>query len=237
VLICTSAWSADSELALPAGARIGIIDMMTTDVTHFHVGKAPATSFLRTYRVGGTAVDVIDEPLAKQLRNAGFQPMPLAASDTLRRSREAWMVASPQARKLPRACLDELDRIMTSEMLSALVVIAPGQNTSPESVQGNRLRKLPDYMQGWGFSTTDEVGTIPVVFNLAQMLLVGKTPDGAKLEYREWGGSYVYEWANFTPGPDLKAIPDSEITKFRPVITDVVQRQIARLMPHIATAP
>ena len=40
----------------------------------------------------------------------------------------------------------------------------------------------------------------------------------------------------FNPGADLKTLPPEEIDKFRPVISDVLQRQIGRLMPHIKAA-
>jgi hypothetical protein len=125
--------------------------------------------------------------------------------------------------------------VITDERLSALLIIAPGPNTSPESVEGNRLRKLPEYIQGWGFSTSDEPGglTKPVVFNLTQVLLVQKTTDGVRLEHREWGGNYVYEWDNFAPPADIKTMPDAEIVKLRPVVTDVMKRQIARVVPHL----
>jgi hypothetical protein len=190
---------------------------------------------MRTYRGGWSAADLIDEPLIWALTNAKFEPVSVEASDLLRRQRQQWIVSSPQANKLPRGCIEELDHIITAENLSALIIIAPGANTSPETVEGNRLRKLPGYIQGWGFSTNEESDgtTKPLVFNLTQMLLVQKTPDNVKLEFREWGGSDVYEWGNFTPGPDLKALSDAEVAKFRPVIADVMKRQIERLMPHL----
>ncbi|MEP7242351.1 MAG: hypothetical protein ABI885_01550 [Gammaproteobacteria bacterium] len=229
-----AAWGADA-LPIPAGARIGVMDMMPTDVTHFHVGKTQVTSFMRTYRGDWSAADVIDEPLIWALTNAGYEPVSVQPSDTLRRQRQAWIVDKPQANKLPRDCIEELERVISAQNLSAIIIVAAGPNTSPESVEGNRLRKLPEYIQGWGFSTSDEPDGIakPVVFNLSQMLLIQKTSDSAKLEYREWGGSYVYEWANFTPGADMKALPPAEIEKFKPVILDVVKRQIGRLMPHL----
>lgn len=228
-------WSAEPSLPIPAGARIGVMDMMPTDVTHFHVGRAPVNSFMRTYRGGWSASDVVDEPLIWALTNAGFEPVSVEVSDTMRRQRQAWIIENPQANKLPKACIAELEGIISAQKLSALIIVAPGPNTSPQSADGNRLRRLPDYVQGWGFSTSDETDGIakPIVFNLTQMLLVQKTKDSVKLEYREWGGGFLSEWATFTPGPDIKALPDSEIAKFRPVILDVVKRQIGRLMPHI----
>jgi hypothetical protein len=68
------------------------------------------------------------------------------------------------------------------------------------------------------------------------MLLFGQNGNNVEFAFREWGGGYVYEWANFDPGADLKTLPAEEIDKFRPVISDVLQRQVGRLMPHIKVA-
>jgi hypothetical protein len=233
----TIVWGDD--VSLPVGARVGIIVMMPTDVTHYHVGKNPSASFMRMYRVEWAASEVVDDPLAGQVKGAGFEPVFLDPSETLRRQARQWIVMAPTSAKLPNAAVEELDRIITAENLQALIIVAPGPNSNPESVSGNRLRKLPAYVQGWGFSTSDDAGGItkPVVFNLTQMLLIGKpTNRPAELEFREWGGGFVYEWANFDPGADLKALPQSEIDKFRPVISDVLQRQMSRLMPHMKVA-
>jgi hypothetical protein len=134
--------------------------------------------------------------------------------------------------------MQELEEIITAQNLAALVIVAPGMNKNPEAVQGNRLRKLPAYVQGWGFSTSDEPDGItrPIVFNLTQMLLIGRDGNSLDLSFREWGGGFVYEWADFNSGVDLKALPATEIDKFRPVISDILQRQIGRLLPHIKVA-
>jgi hypothetical protein len=235
LLVAGGVSAAELPLAIPAGGRIGIIDLMTPDLTHFHVGATPVKSFLRTYRGSWSTADVIDEPLIWALTNAGLEPVSLQASELLRRQKQSWIVANPQATKLSRACLEEVQRVITDERLSALIIVAAGPNTSPESVEGNRLKKLPEYIQGWGFSTSDEPGglTKPLVFNLTQMLLIGKTTDGVRLQHREWGGNFVYEWENFTVPPDVKTIPDEEVAKLRPVITDVMKRQIARVIPQL----
>lgn len=236
-LVVPMAWGADG-LVLPAGARVGIIVMMPTDVTHYHVGKVQSGSFMRTYRVQWPASEVVDDPIANQLKSAGFEPVFLDPSEQLRRQSRSWIIATPQATKLPNAAMEEIERIVTAESLKALIIVAPGPNNNPESVQGNRLRRLPAYVQGWGFSTSDEAGGIakPIVFNLAQMLLIGKVGNTPELYFREWGGGFVYEWVNFEPGPDIKALQQTEVDKLRPVIQDVLQRQIGRLMPHLKVA-
>jgi hypothetical protein len=233
-LSSASAWAVE-QLVAPVGARIGIIAMLPTDITHYHVGKATQTSFMRTYRVEWPASEVVDDQLAANLKGAGLEPVFLDPTELLRRQRQSWIVSTPMATKLPNAANEEIARIMTAENLQGLVIVAPGPNNNPDPVQGNRLRRLPAYVQGWGFSTSDDAGgtTKPVVFNLTQMLLIGKNGDSCELIFREWGGGFVYEWASFEPGADLKTLPQSEIDKFRPVIADVMQRQIARLMPRV----
>jgi hypothetical protein len=226
------------DVTLPPGARVGIIVMVPTDITHYHVGKNPQGSFMRTYRVAWPAAELIDDPLAAQVKGAGFEPVFLDPSDVLRRQARQWIIMTSQAARLPNAAMEEIERIIAAENLKALIIAAPGPNANPESVAGNRLRKLPVYVQGWGFSTSDEPNGIakPVVFNLVQMLLFGATGNNVEFAFREWGGGFVYEWANFDPGTDLKTLPDTEIEKFRPVISDVMERQIGRLMPHLKVA-
>jgi hypothetical protein len=237
-LVLVSGNAGADDLSLPAGSRIGIIVVMSTDVTHYHVGKDRQGSFMRTYRVSWPASEIIDNPLANEIRNAGFEPVLLDAPDELRRQTRSWFITTSQAARLPNAAMDEVERIITAENLKALIIVAPGPNANPESVAGNRLRRLPVYVQGWGFSTSDEPDGIakPVVFNLVQMLLFGQDGNNVEFAFREWGGGYVYEWANFDPGADLKTLPPEEIDKFRPVISDVLQRQVGRLMPHIKVA-
>jgi hypothetical protein len=212
--------------------------MMPTDITHYHVGRNPSGSFMRTYRVPWPASEVIDDPLAGEIKATGLEPVFLDPTEALRKQRQSWIISAPTSVRLPNAAMDEIDRILTAENLKALVIVAPGPNSNPEAVQGNRLRKLPAYVQGWGFSTTDDEGGVakPIVFNLTQMLLIGKPGNSPQLEFREWGGGFVYEWANFDPGVDLKTLPQTEVDKLRPVLQDVLHRQIGRLMPHLKLA-
>lgn len=237
-LLCAtgSAWSQGSQPPLvPPGGRVGVIDLMLADVTHYHIGRSQTESFLRTYRGNWTTADVIDEPLIWELTNAGFEAVALAPSDRLRREKQGWIIENPQAARLPRGCMGELERVFKAENLAALIIIAPGPNSESDAVEESRLRRLPGYIQGWGFSTSDEPGGTekPVVFNLTQMLLLVKSGDDVRLDYRDWGAAYLYEWNNFTPGPDLKALGDEEVAKLQPVFADVMKRQFARVLPRL----
>jgi hypothetical protein len=232
---CGIAWGADAP-AIPAGARIGIIDIVTNDVTHFHVGRAEVNSFMRTYRGDWVAEDLIDYPLTASLKGAGFEPLLVETSDVLRKERQSWFIQKPQAKKLSGACLKELGRIMTELKLGALIVVAPGANSEPEYVEGDRWSALPRTLQGFGFSTSDQPNGItkPAVFDFTQMVVVANTDDGARLVVRDWGGNLLHDWPGFAPGADLKALSGAQLAPLRPVLAEAMKQRIAtRVMPHI----
>jgi hypothetical protein len=235
--IATTASAAD-RLVLPARARVGIIVMMPADLTHYHVGKSRLGSFMRTYRMSWPVPNVVNNPIAATLAGMGIEPVFLDPTDSLWRERQSWIIKNPLANKLSDKAREELFSILQTGNLRGLVIVAPGANTDPEPSPGNRLRKLPSYLQGWGFSTSDEPEGVarPVVFNLTQMLLVGREGDSADLIFREWGGAFVYEWPGFQPGPDLKTLSAEAISKFQPVMQDIVRKQIERITPRIEVA-
>jgi hypothetical protein len=236
--INTTTTQATEELALPAGARVGIIVMMQADLTHFHVARSRTASFMRTYPISWPVSEVVDDPIAAVLHGMGFEPVFLDPSPQLWRQRQEWIISERQSDELPRAADEEIARILEAEKLEALIIVAPGLNTDPEPIEGNRLRKLPTYVQGWGFSTSDDAEGItrPVVFNLTQMLIIGRTDELPDLIFREWGGAFLYEWAGFQPGDDVKALSAEEVSRFRPVMEDILQKQIARFTPVIKIA-
>jgi hypothetical protein len=233
-LVCLSggAWGA----TIPAGGRVGIIDMVTNDVTHFHIGRAEVNNFMRTYRGNWVSADLIDDPLIASLNAAGFQPVAIAPSENLRKERQSWIVEKPRADRLPRGCMKELGRILTEQNLAALIVVAPGANSEPEYVDGDRYSRLPGSMQGFGFSTSDNpIGTTKAgVFDFTQIVVVAKDGDGQALMLRDWGGNRVYDWPGFDPGANIKALTEDQIAQLRPVFTEALKKRIdTRIMPRL----
>ena len=234
VCLCGSAWGASAP-TIPAGGRVGIIDMVTNDVTHFHIGRAEQNSFMRTYRGNWVAADLIDDPLIVSLNTAGFQPVALAASDALRKERQSWIIEKPRSERLPRGCMKELARIMNEQNLVGLIVVAAGANSEPEFVDGDRFSRLPGTLQGFGFSTSDmPIGTTKAgIFDFTQMIVVAKDGDGAALVTRDWGGNRVYDWPGFDP-PNLKQLSNEQVAELRPVFADALKKRIeTRLMPRL----
>ena len=64
-------------LTLPGGARIGVIDLLNTDITHFHTGRGGGNNtFMRTYSVRWPLAEEVDQPLANAIQSAGFTAVP-----------------------------------------------------------------------------------------------------------------------------------------------------------------
>jgi hypothetical protein len=235
VSLCGVAWAADAPPTIPAGARIGIIDMVTNDITHYHVGKSEVGNFLRTYRGTWVPQDLIDDPLIAALAGAGFQPVVINPSPTLAKDRESWIIRNPRSEKLPRGCIKELGRILAEQNLAALVIAAPGANSEPAFDSRQRLMKLPETTQGFGFSTSDEPDGItkPAVFDFTQFVVVAKTEDGPELVTRDWGGGRLYDWDGFDGAENLKSLNDGQIGQLRPVFAEAVKTRIdTRVMPR-----
>jgi hypothetical protein len=235
VSMCGIAWGADAP-AIPAGARIGVIDMVTSDIVHFHIGRVEVNSFMHTYRGDWTAAELIDDPLVSALTGAGFMPVMIAPTETLRDERQSWIVDEPRSGRLPRGCMKELARIMTEQNFAALVIAAPGANSQPAFVDGDRYSRLPHTLQGVGFSTSDEpIGSMKAgIFDFTQIVVVVKDGKGAELVARDWGGNRVYDWPDFDASGDLKSMSDAQIAQLRPVIADAIRNRITtRLMPRL----
>jgi len=243
LLICLAACglagvaSAADSAPLPAGARVGIVDLVTNDVTHYHLGKSELTRFMRTYRAGWDAAELIDDPLMTALMGAGFQPQFIKASEALLRERDDWIVHNPRAGKLPRGAMKELGRLMTEQNLAALIVVAPGANNEPEFDARGRLTALPRTLQGFGFATSDEPDGIkkPAIFDFTQFVVVASTGDGARFVTRDWGGNKLYDWTTFDPGENFKTLTGAQLAPMKPVLAEAIKTRITtRLMPGLA---
>ena len=220
---------------LPKGARVGIVNMMDAEVTHFHTSKVLAQSFFKTQLVNWQVDSMLSDAVSQRLTQLGLVPVGIGASDALMRNRDEFFVNNSVAKGLPREASREFAQFAASEHLDALIVLAPGLNNSSHA--GSAVRHaLPDYLRGWGF-VTGEASEKPSLFSMTQLLLIGVTPEGATLRAREWGGAYTEDWADFTPPADLKQIPPEQLDKLQPLFARILGRQASRLMDWVSVAP
>jgi hypothetical protein len=224
-----------SQLLLHKGARVGIVNMMDAEVTHFHTSKVLAQSFFKTQLVNWQVDSMLSDAVTQRLTELGLVPVAMGASDALMRGRDEFFVNNSVAKGLPREASREFALLAIAERLDALIVLAPGLNNSSQA--GGAVRRgLPDYLRGWGFITGD-TNEKPALFNMTQVLLIGTTPQSAALNAREWGGAYTDEWSDYVPPDNLKQIPLEQLDRLQPPFGRILTRQASRVMDWITVVP
>jgi hypothetical protein len=223
--------AADS-LHLPDASRVGVINMVDAEVTHFHAAAHLEDSYLKTYpltwQVAPLLIAAVSNPLSRQ----GLVVVALAPSDELVRARERCFLNAALARGLPKECAPLYARLAGAQRLSAIIVLGPGRNDAAHA-GGARHKELPDYLRGFSF-VTGEGGAegLPLLLDLTELLLIRADPDGAELIDREWGGNGS-TWTGYHAPPDLKAIPASQLDQLQGLYAAMLQRQGTQLLAHL----
>jgi len=222
---------APTSVALPAGARVGVIDLLDPDMTHYHGSRQLANSFLKTYIVDWPVEAMLLATVADRLTKLGLVALPVAGGEDLLRAREDCLLKAAPARGLPKQCGPPFEKLAAAQHLSAMIVLGPGRNDSNHA-GGARHRELPEYLRGWCVTTYDGSPAPPQLLNLTELLLVTVTPEGAQLVDHEWGGDGG-PWINYKPPPDLKAIPAQQLKQLQPQFGAMLQQQASALLAHL----
>jgi hypothetical protein len=224
-----------TQLLLHKGARVGIVNMMDAEITHFHTSKVLAQSFLKTQLVNWQVESMLNDAVTPRVTQLGLVAVPLGPSDSLLRNRDESFVNNSVAKGLPREIAREFASLAASEHLDGLIVLAPGLNNAAQA-SGAVRRGLPDYLRGWGF-ITDDANSKPQLFNMTQVLLIGITGDTSQLNAREWGGGYADEWADYVPPENPKLVPLEQLDKLQPLFGRILGKQAGRAMDFITVTP
>jgi hypothetical protein len=221
-------------VALPAGAHVGIVNLLDAEITHFHASKELQSSFLKTYTVGWPVAAMLAQTLQARLTQMGFAPAALEASGALRDAREACFLNASLAKGLPKECRQPFAQFASANHVEALIVLGPGLNNSAHATAG-RHKELPDYLRGWCLVSGAGAGA-PALLNFTELLLIRPTANGAVLAARQWGGNEVQAWIGFTPPKDLKMLDHSQLDPARPLYAAMLSRQVDELLAHLRAA-
>src|SRR5215472_19382014 len=104
-------------LTLPAGARIGVVNLLDPEVTHFHSSRQIENSFLKTYTVSWSVSAMLLAAVKDRLGQLGLTVVPVAAGDALRRARENCFLDASLAKGLPKDCAPLYAQLAASEGL------------------------------------------------------------------------------------------------------------------------
>ena len=219
-------------LQLPAGARVGVVNLLDPDVTHFHAARQIENSFLKTYTMDWSVDAMLLAAVQDRLTQLGLTPVPIGPGDELRRAREPCFLDAALAGGLPKECAALYTRLAASERLSALFVLGPGRNDATHA-GGARHKELPEYLRGWCFVTGQGGGdTSPQLLNLSELLLIGINPKGAQLADREWGGD-GQPWSGYRAPADLKEFPGPLLDQLQPLFSGMLKQQANGAFTHL----
>jgi hypothetical protein len=223
------------NLQLTAGARVAVVNLLDAEVTHFHASRHVQNSFLKTYTVDWAVNAMLMEALRERLTQMGLVPVAAAATEALRRAREACFLDAALAKGLPKTCGPLFAQLAAAERADAVIVLGPGRN---DSAHGTRRRELPDYLRGWCLVTEarGEEGAaekVPVLLNLSELLLIGVAASSAEINARQWGGDQFQTWTGFKPPPDLKDIPEQQLGQLQPLFAAMLKQQASGVLAHL----
>ena len=208
-------------LALPAGARVGVVNLLDAEVTHFHASRQIENSFLKTYTMSWSVSAMLLAAVKDRLGQLGFTVVPVAASDALRRARESCFLDAALAKGLPKECGPLYAQLAATQGLSAVIALGPGRNDSAHA-GGARHKDLPEYLRGWCFVTGSDPQ--PVLLDMTELLLVGVSASKAELIGRAWGGDGK-SWTGYQAPADLKAFSEQQLNQLQPLYGAMLKEQ------------
>ncbi|MBS0376947.1 MAG: hypothetical protein JSS29_00565 [Proteobacteria bacterium] len=224
---------APAELTLGAGARIGIVNLVDAELTHYHAARHVQDGFLKTYPLSWSVAAMLAEALRDPLAALGLTGVALVPPESLRRAREACFLNANLEKALPRECVAPYGEVLASQKVQALIVLGPGLNDGTHA-GGARRRELPEYLRGWCLASGEGEAQAQAL-NLTELILVAPGARGAQLLARVYGGS-APESPVAAPA-DPKSPTAQELEALRAVFAGLLARQCAALFAQVRLSP
>ena len=220
------------------GTQLGVVNLVSAEVMHYHAAKSSNDSFLKIQRVNWPVDDMLANALKDPLEQLGLTLKPLAATEALVHARESCFVDAPLSKGLPKNCAAPLLEQASSGGVSYLIVMAPGLNNEAHA-GSSRITDVSAMMRGWGFLTRERAGPRdkPTLCNEIELLLISVDRDGVSLLARQWGGSYTSQWQTYTVPPDQHQIPAEQLDELQPLYAALLVQQAQALVQQIHIAP
>src|SRR5207302_939334 len=140
-----------ANLQLIAGAHVAVVNLLDPEVTHFHASRHLQNSFLKTYTLEWSVSAMLMEAVRERLTQMGLVPVAAAATEAVRRAREACFLDAASA----------------------------------------------------------------------------------EIHARQWGGDQIQTWTGFKLPPDLKDIPDQQLSQLQPLFAAMLKQQVSGVLEHL----
>jgi len=227
---CAAAPPAGAQVG--AGERVGIVNLLDAEVTHFHAAHRVQDSYLKTYPVSWPVGGMLSEALRERLGKLNLTAVPVPAGSVLLRAREACFLDANLEKALARECAAAYQELAAREHLAVLIVLGPGLNNALHA-QSGRHRELPEYLRGWCLASAEEGA--PALLNLTELLLIAITPKEAVLAARVWGGASGAVAPALAPPADLKQLSAAQLDSLQPLYAHLLGAQAELLLTHLKT--
>src|SRR5215813_8498942 len=82
----------EPALTLSKGARVGVVNLLTPEVTHYHASSAIQDSFLKTHQVQWPIDAMFMEAVKQRISQMGLEPVLVTPSPGLERGRQEFFI-------------------------------------------------------------------------------------------------------------------------------------------------
>ena len=229
--------------ALPAGSKVGIVNLLSADLTYYFIGVTIFQNKLTTFPVDWNIPGYFDSQLQKGLADRGFVPVAIEPSAFLRSHRtdlyasSGWFTTDEVDRLVP----DEIEAWKREYGLAAVIVVSTEAGKTFKIGSGfwsARYATFPDQLVDWGVIVKNPlVGKpIPYVYNASAPILVDLTGVEAKTYHIERGSNELIEWKEAVMPDDASGLTSTELAAARPLLEQAIGRQMERLLQGLSPA-
>lgn len=239
VVLCVSgtAWAKDHSPGVPKGAQVGLVNLLSGEIMHYHAATDPQDSFVKVVPVDWPIADMLAETVKGPLEQLGLVPTALPAGEKLTRVREKCFVDSAPVKELGGACGTALEETAAAGGVSYLIVLAPGLNNYDHAGRA-RNDSVPETLRGWGLRSRDTgAKDKPTAMNEVELVFLDVHAGKATVRARQWGGVYSARLDNYTLPSDPRQLGDEDLEKLRSTYLAMLARQAQVMLEQVTVVP
>ena len=242
--LATAAGAKDKPpLVLPAGSKVGIVNLLGADLTYYYIGTTIFQNRLKTFPVDWNIPQYFDSLLQKGLADRGFVPVVIEPSAFLRSHRtdlyasSGWFTTDEVDRVVP----DEIEAWKREHGIAAVIVVSTEADKTFKIGSGfwsARYATFPDQLVDWGVIVKNPLigKPIPYIYNASAPILVDLSEGEAETYHIERGSKELIEWKEAVMPDDASQLTSTELAAARPLLEQAIGRQIERLVQVLSPA-
>ena len=243
ILATAAAAKEKPPMVLPTGSKVGIVNLLSADLTYYFIGTTIFQNKLTTFPVDWNIPQYFDSLLQKGLADRGFVPVVIEPSAFLRSHRtdlyasSGWFTTDEVDRVVP----DEIEAWKREYGIAAVIVVSTEAGKTFKIGSGfwsARYATFPDQLVDWGVIVKNPLigKPIPYIYNASAPILVDLTGVEARTHHIERGSNELIEWKEAVMPDDASDLTSTELAAARPLLEQAIGRQMERLLEGLSPA-